>query len=218
MGGYYRLNELGYRLPSGSHVLPSEAVEAVAAATGLLQEAETRAASIVEQAEIGYRRECERGYADGLARAQLDAVERLLAESAALDSGLRGMETEIGRVVVSCLRKLAAEFDDFERAEAVVRGALRQMRRERRSELRVSPPQFAAFKTGIGRITADFPEIELVDVVEDASLTPPQIVLESRIGRVEADFDATLAEYEAIIRGVAAGYAADADPGTVSAS
>ena len=217
MGGYYRLTELGYRLPSGSHVLAPEAVEAVNAATGLLLEAETRAAAIVEKAELGYRRECERGHADGLARAKLEAVERLLAESAALDSGLRGMETELGRIVVTCLRKLVAEFDDFARAEAVVRGALRQMRRERRSELRVSPAQFAAFKAGIGRITADFPEIELVDVVEDASLKPPQIVLESRIGRVEADLDTTLAEYEAIIRGVAAGAGDESEHGRGSA-
>ncbi|WP_375453322.1 type III secretion system stator protein SctL [uncultured Methylobacterium sp.] len=204
MDGYYRLNALGYRLPSGSHVLPPEAFEPVAAATGLLREAEDRAAAIVETAQEAYRQESLRGYNDGLARAKLDAVERLLHESAALDAGLRGMEAELGRIVSACLRKLVAEFDDHARAEAVVRGALRQMRRERRSELRVSPAQFSAFKACIGRITADFPEVELVDVIEDAALVPPQIVLESRIGRVEADLDAALCDYETLIRGVVA--------------
>ncbi|WP_187371582.1 type III secretion system stator protein SctL [Methylobacterium oryzihabitans] len=206
MDGPYRLSELGYRLPAGAHVLAPEALAPVEAATGLLREAEARAAGIVASAQAAYDEERRRGYADGLAQARLDAVERLLRESAALDAGLRDLEGELGRLVASCLRKLVAGFDDHARAEAAVRAALRQMRRERRPELRVAPAQFPAFKAGIAAIAAEFPEIEFVDVVEDAGLVPPQVVVEGRIGRVEADLDAALDDVEALIRGaVAAG-------------
>jgi type III secretion protein L len=209
--GYYRLKELGFRLPAGAHVLTADAVAPLDAATALLAEAEARADSIVAQAREEYERQSRQGYEDGLARARVEAVERLLREGAALDAGLAAMEAELGRVVTACVRKLVDTFDDQARAEAVVRGALRQMRRERRFELRVSPPQYTAFKEGIGAITAEFPEIELIDVVEDAALTPPQIVIESSIGRVEAAFGDSLAEFEAVLRGGVAESRAEAE-------
>lgn len=204
MVAYYRLSELGYALAPGPQLLAPEAVEPVAAATGLLREAEARAAAIVRAAEDAYARRSDEGYADGLARAKLAAVERLLEESAALDAGLRATEAEMARIVAACLRKLVDDYDDQARIQATVRGALRQMRREQRSELRVSSAQFAAVKAGIDRIVAEFPDVELVDVVEDAALVPPQIVLESPVGRVEVEFGMSLAALEAVIRSVAA--------------
>jgi flagellar biosynthesis/type III secretory pathway protein FliH len=56
------------------------------------------------------------------------------------------------------------------------------------------------FRTAIASITREFPEIELVDVVEDAALTAPQIVLETSIGRVEGDFGHRVGELEEILR------------------
>lgn len=203
MVAYYRLKELGYALAPGTHVIPPEVFEPVAAATTLLSDAEARAAEIVAEAETAYARRSDEGYADGLARAGLEAVERLLRESAVLDAGLKAVEAEMARIVAASVRKLVEGFDDHARAQAVVRGALRQMRREKRSELRVSSAQFPAFKANVAAIIADFPEVELVDVVEDTALTGAQVVLESSIGRVEAEFGASLADLEAIIRGVA---------------
>lgn len=211
MVAYYRLSELGYRLAPGIQILPPEAFAPIPAATALLRDAEARAAAIVAEAEAEYRRRSQAGYEEGLARARLEAVERLLREEGALDAGLRAVEAEMARVVMACIRRLVDTFDDDARAVAAVRGALRQMRRQRRAELRVAPGQYAALKVRLDGIVADFPEVELVDLVEDPVLEPPQIVLESRIGRVEAAIDAGLDELEAMIR-AAAGNARDADP------
>lgn len=208
MVAYYRLSELGYRLAPGMQILPPEAFAPISAATTLLRDAEARAAAIVAEAEDAYRRRSQAGYEEGLARARLEAVERLLREEGALDAGLRAVEAEMARVVMTCMRRLIDTFDDEARVVAAVRGALRQMRRERRAELRVAPGPYAVLKVRLDSIVADFPEVELIDLVEDPALEPSQIVLESRIGRVEAGVEAGL---EAMIRAAARG-ASDGDP------
>jgi type III secretion protein L len=202
--GYYRLKEVGYALRAGAQVLSPEEFSPIADATALLTDAEARAASIVAAAEEAYRRECQRGYDDGLARSSLEAAERLLKESAALDAKLLQFERDLVQIVTVCVRKLIDTFDDVSRAEAVVRGALRQMRREKKAELRVSPGQVAHFRSCISAILQEFPEVELVDIVEDALLVAPQVVLETSVGRVEANFGERLAELETIIRSAAA--------------
>jgi type III secretion protein L len=200
MGGYYRLKELGYRLPAGAQILSKEEFAPIEATTTLLTDAEARAKAIVAEAETAYQRECVRGYEDGLAKAKLDAAERLLQESGMLDAKLREVERDLVHVVSASVRKLVDTFDDTTRAEAVVRGALRQMRREKKAELRVSPEQVGHFKLSIASIIKEFPEVEMVDVIEDTTLTAPQVVLETSIGRVEGDFGQRLIELEEILR------------------
>lgn len=200
MVGYYRLKELGYRLPAGTQILSKEEFAPIAQATALLADAEARAAAIVAESEAAYQRECARGYEDGMAKARLEAAERLLEESGILDAKLREIERDLAQVVTTCVRKLVDTFDDITRAEATVRGALKQMRREKKAELRVSSEQLAHFRAAIGDIIKDFPEVELVDVIEDTSLVAPQVILETSIGRVEGDFGRRLAELEEILR------------------
>lgn len=207
MGDAYRLNELGYSLPAGPHLLPRATVESLDAAAGLLRAAEARAADLVAAAEQAYADRCAEGYAAGLAEAAREALRRLAEENAVLDAGLRACEADLARLVADCTRRLMADFDDQARAEAVVRDALRHMRREKRAELRVAPGQFAAFKASVEEIRSGFPDMELIDVVADPALAPPRVVLESRIGRVEADLDASLAAFEALMRAAASRFA-----------
>lgn len=200
MVGYYRLKEMGFRLASGAHILPREAFEPVEAATALVDEAQTVAAGIVEDARRIYEQERERGYREGLAMARLEAAGRLLEEGALLDRKLAEIEGGLTEIVVAGVRRLVHGFDDSEKAAILVRAALRQMRREKKAELRVSPQQYEEMRAAIGGIVADFPEVELVDVVEDATLAPPQVIVETGIGRVEGDLGRNLDELERAIR------------------
>lgn len=203
MVGYYRLREMGFRLSSGAHVLPKEAFAPVEAATELVEEARRVAAQIVEDAREAFERERVRGYEEGLAKARVEAVERLLAESSVLDGKLAEVEASLTDIVVDSMRRLVRGFDDRDKAEIMVRAALRQMRREKKAELRVSSEQYAAMRESIGDIVKDFPEIELVDVVEDSSLAPPQVIVETSIGRVEGDLGRYVDELERIIMAAA---------------
>jgi type III secretion protein L len=200
MAGFYRLSNLGFRLAAGAHVLKRDDFTAIEEATSLLADAEEKAAAIVREAEEAYEREKLRGYQDGLAEAGIESVERLLTESHVLDQNLARIERDLSRLVAASVRKLIEGFDDEIRAEAVVTAALKQMRREKRAELRVPIALYEHFRTRIGAITKEFPEIDLVDVVEDPSLAARQIVVETSIGRVDVDLSQRLDDLEAAIR------------------
>lgn len=203
MVGYYRLKELGFRLSAGAHVLPKEAFAPIETGTALIEAARLAAEAIVGEAREVFEAERLRGYEEGLARARIDAAERLLRESDALDRRLAATEQRMSEVVVTCVRRIIHDFDDRTKAEGLVRVALKQMRREKKAELRVSPEQYEAMRGAIAGIVKDFPEVELVDVVEDAELTAPQVIVETSIGRVEGDLGRSLLDLEAAIRGAA---------------
>lgn len=201
MAGYYRLKDLGFTLASGAHVLSREAVEPVAAATALVDEAHRSAEQIVADARDAYEAEKRRGYEEGLALARLEAARMLLAETDLLDRKLAGAEAELTDVVVAAVRRLVQGFSDREKAEILVRAALKQMRREKKAELRVSHEQYSELRESIAGILQEFPEVELVDVVEDPTLVAPQVIVETSIGRVEGDIGRHLDELEAIVAG-----------------
>ena len=199
MDGYYRIGELGLSLASGPFVIPADRFEAVDGATRLLQDAEAKAKDIIAAAEQAYRDEQKRGYEDGLTEARLGAAERLLSENRALEIGLQNLEHDLSRVVMSCVRKLVDGFNDSEKAEALVRAALKQMRQEKRAELRVAPALSAHFKGMIGDLIKEFPEVELVDVVEDHTLEGSHIIVETSIGRVDGNIGQRLTDLDVII-------------------
>lgn len=202
MVGPYRLGRLDFTLPAGAHVLPPEMVRALEGATALLEAAEDKAAAIIADAERVHREERERGHREGLAAARLDAFERLIGESAGLDAALQALEPELTLLVLGSVAKLVDGFDERAKAEATVRSALKQMRREKRAELRVAPSQYAYFSESVASITAQFPELDLLDVVEDAGLVAPRVIVETPIGRVDGDLGDNIAGLERALRRV----------------
>ena len=200
MVGTYRLTELGHRLAAGAHVIRKAEAEPIAEATRLLQDAEAEAERIREAARIAYQEGKKRGYEEGLEQARIASVSRLIAESKTLDDHLAGVERELVDVVVHAIRKLIDGFSDVERAEAVVRGALKQMRKEKRVQLSVAHAQYAHFRERIAGIASAFPEVDLVDVIEDAALDAPRVIVESSIGRVDGNFAERLDDLEMLLR------------------
>lgn len=196
----YRLKPLGFRLAAGAHVIPAAEFAAVETAEQLVLAAEARAASIVAAAEAAYEAEKARGFAEGLAAAGREAAGRLLAEGRVLERALAGLEGELCQLVVRAVRQLVEGFDPGTRTEAVVRFALQEMRRQKRAEIRLAPALLAEFRPRVEAIRAEFPDLDLIDLVEDASLGPADVVVETPVGRVEADFADRLAALEEAIR------------------
>lgn len=213
MVAYYRLNELDYRLAEGMQVLAPEVFAPVEEAVGLVEQARMHAAAIVQDAEKVREDERRKGFEQGLLEGRLQAVEQFLHQSADIDSRLGALEQELAGIVSGCVRQIIDGFDATSQAEAMVRGALKQMRREKKAELRVSPEQHAHFRKAVDGILADFPGYELIEVVEDTTLSAPQVVVETSIGRVEGDLGTRLADLDDIIREHAR-IAVHADDGT----
>jgi type III secretion protein L len=210
MGNFYRLTELGFALESGARHVAAEAFAPIDAAKDLLDSAEAKAAQIVKDATDVYESEKRRGYDEGREAARLEAVERLLHEQITLDNGLRKLHAELASIVVASVRKLVDGFDDVARAEAILRGALKKMREEKRVELHVSPTLYPRFRSDVAKIGEEFPQVELIDVVEDAALDGAHIVVESSIGRVDGDMGRSLEELAQLLRAAGAHAAEDA--------
>lgn len=210
MVAYYRLKELGFALAAGSHIVPRSQFAAVEEACDLLDQAEIARDDILRQAEQTYESEKQRGYEEGLAQARVEAIAQLIRETGDLDQGLRAVERDLAGLVAECVHKLVAEVDVSVRAEAVVRTALRQMRREKRAELRVPQALYSHFKERMAAIVAEFPEVELVDVVEDRSLEPTRVIFETGVGRVDGNIAQRLDDLEREIRSACAKESVDA--------
>nr|WP_280528895.1 hypothetical protein [Aureimonas jatrophae] len=179
-------------------------VETLETAVALVAAAEQRAAAIEASAADAFEAERRRGYEDGLAAARLEATERLLAESLTLDQRLDEVEGELADLVMQGVRKLVAEFDERAKAESMMRAALAQMRREKKAELRVSRAQLGELRAVAERVRAEFPELQLVDVLGDDTLQSPNVVVETAIGRVEGDLGRAVGDLERALRGVGA--------------
>jgi type III secretion protein L len=207
--GYYRLNDLGFKLAAGAYVVPRAEFAAVEGANALLREAKATCEQIVDEAKLAYESEKRRGYEEGLAEGRIAWIGQLLEESRELDQGLVAMEHNLTRLVAQCVRKLVMGFDDLTRAEAMVRAALHQVRREKNAELRVPPRLYEHFRKRIAAIAGDFPGVELVSVIADDTLENDRIVLDTALGRVDCNVAQRLEEVETVIRSAHARAPAD---------
>jgi type III secretion protein L len=209
MVGVYRLKTTGFKLAGGSHVIPGALFDAIDRADQIVASAEAEAERIRGEAQLAYEQEKQRGRAEGLQQAQIEAIGRLVEETGELDRALAAAEGDLARLVVAAVKKIIADYDDLARAEAVVRSALAHMRREKRAELSVAPALADALRGRIGVILADYPDMEFVEVTADPSLGEGQIVLQSAIGRVDGDLAQRLDELETVIRAAHARLTAD---------
>lgn len=200
MVGYYRLKDLGFRLASGAHIIPKAIFEPIDVSCAIVDAARQRAEAIVAASQQSFEEMTRRGYEEGMAQARMEAANRLLEEHRMLDGRIAALEGDISELVIAAVRSLVDTFDDNAKAEVLVRASVRQMRREKKAELRVSPAQYQHIREVIGSIIADFPEVELVDVVSDDTLEAPQIIVETAIGRVEGDMGRNIDDLALAIR------------------
>jgi len=196
----YRLKEIGVGLSAAVPVLKREDAAAVAQAEDIVAAAEARAAEIIRDAESIYAAEKARGYSEGKAEAAREALAATVAEQAALDAALARVEADLAALVIACLRHILAEMEPLPVAQELARAGLRKMRQERRAQLFVSPTLAEAMRCTVEAITAHFPEVELLDVVEDPSLDPPSVVIQSSLGKVSCVLDDAIADVEVLVR------------------
>lgn len=192
MGSIYRLKQLDLALPAGSHILPQGEAAGLHEAAGILETAEAEASRIRGEAKAVYEAERARGYAEGIGKAELDTAARLIAETELLGRRLSDVESKLAELVIGCVRRIMEGFSDDEKARSFVRSALKRMRQESRVELRVPPAKVKEARASAANLVDEFPEIDLIDVVEDNSLEPRKLILESPLGRIAIDLDGGL--------------------------
>ncbi|WP_187972896.1 hypothetical protein [Aquibium microcysteis] len=198
----YRLAEIRLALGSGNRVIKRRDMQAIEDASAIVAAAHARAREILAEAEIQREEERRRGHAEGTAAAARQSFERLLREQAQFDASLERSRGDLTDLVVACTRAIIQDVDPVDAAISLTRSALGRMRRERRCQLFVPSQILEPVQARIAGVLADFPEVELIDVVGDPALSPPTVVLASGLGRVKCSLDETVDALADILRGV----------------
>ena len=180
-------------------VIPRAVADDMAEATTILTQAEAKAAALVASTDAVVEAEKARGYAEGRADAERDFAAQLLLEAEKLDAGLKAVEVQLIDVVGSCLRQINGDIEDLSLIEKTVKTALATVRSERRAKLYVAPDALQHAQRAVDETLEEFPAMELVDVIEDVSLTSPSLRLESDLGVVQFVLDDTLADLKALL-------------------
>jgi type III secretion protein L len=197
----YRLADVRLSLGSGNRVIKRRDMQAIEDASAIVAAAHDRAGEILAEAEVQREEERRRGLAEGTAAAEREAFERLLREQAQLDASLERSRVELTDLVLACTRAIIQDVNPVDAAMSLTRSALGRMRRERRCQLFVPNELLEPVQARIAEVLADFPEVELIDVVGDAALSPPTVVLASGLGRVKCSLDETVDALADILRG-----------------
>lgn len=201
MADVFSLRPLGLAHDATDGILAAETAEAVAGAALILERARQEAAAIIADAETARAEERRRGHAEGLAEAQAQSAAWLHGARQDLERRLDQMQTELADVVLQSVRRIVHSFDDRRIALETVRSALASLRSEKRLQLFVAPAVEGAVREALPGFRADYPEIELIDVIADPALSPPDVRLESELGVVTSILDDTLAQLGRLLRG-----------------
>lgn len=188
------------RLPAGGRIVKGEVYRASLEADQILASARAEAAQIVKTAEDHYQAEKERGYAEGMRNAQTAGAAINLTRIAEANRYFLTVEERLVEVVERVLKKVLGEFDEQELLLRAARHALRWARTQSRVTLRVSAAQADHLRDNLGKLTQNYPAIEIVDIVPDERLTALDCLLETEIGEVEASVETQLAAIKLAFR------------------
>lgn len=184
------------RIAPGTRVLKAQELAAWSEAQGLIAAAQAQAQAITATAQQAYDNECQRGYADGLAQAQLAQAEKMIDTVARTIDYFGQVETDMVALVMGAVRKIVDDYNDTERVLLVVRNALSVVRNQKQMTLRLPPQQVDTVRARIHELLAAYPGVGYLDIVADARLGPHACILESEIGLVEASIEGQIAALE----------------------
>ncbi|MDC5707117.1 HrpE/YscL family type III secretion apparatus protein [Vibrio europaeus] len=158
----------------------------------LVEAAHAKADSIVESAQQAYESEKQRGYQDGLQRAEIENAQTMIATLAKCNDYYLQVEQKMTGVVLDAVRKIIDTFDDVDTTVSVVREALQLVSNQKQVILHVHPEQVIDVRDKVSSVLSDFPEVGYVEVVADARLKNGGCILETEVGIIDASIDGQL--------------------------
>lgn len=206
-GDILRLRHMGLAADPPNGILRAADLGAISTADVLTRAAEERAAELTAGAEAVLAEERARGHAEGMETARAEAAGLMLTTLGRIDQRLGGLEAELGGLVHDCVRQIINRYSDQELALELARAGLATMRDQRRGQLFVDPEVQQQVLAALGEMLAEFPEIDLIDVIPDPSLKAPDLRLESDLGVVSFSLNATLQDLRQLLEAAHARFA-----------
>ena len=145
--------------------------------------------AIQEQAQRLYQQKKDEAYKAGEREAQKLVSEKMLNFVAATVAYLSEAEGKLVSLVIASVKKIIGNLGETEATVGLIKSALYRVRNESRVTLRVSSPQVQAVNLRVEEITADYPNIDFVEVVPDQALSGCACRVETELGSVETSLD-----------------------------
>jgi type III secretion protein L len=190
------------RIAPGTRVVRADQVQAWGDANALIAAAQAQADAMQTAAKDAFEAELQRGFAEGLAEAQMEHAEKMIETVGRTIDYFAKVETDMVALVMAAVRKIIDGYDDADRVIIVVKNALSVVRNQKQMTLRLHPQQVETVRGRINELLAAYPGVGYVDIVGDGRLGMEACILESEIGLVEASIDGQIQALEGAFRKV----------------
>lgn len=184
---------LTIQVQPGRKVLHADEMEVLADSEAVMAAAREQADLIVGQAQAALEAEKRRGFAQGQEQARMEAAERLIENVARQVDFFARLEGRMVDLVMDAVRTVIHGYGDKERVLITVRNVLAVARSQKQVTVRVAPDQAIVVRERIAELKAEFPGIEVIEVMGDHRFEGDACMLETEIGVVEASLETQLA-------------------------
>jgi len=181
--------QLAAGVDPAAKIVRAEEMAALADAQAMLAAAGRQADDLLAQTEDAFRKERERGYADGREEALMDQAEKMIETVGRTIDYFASVESEMVELVLAAVRKVVDGYDDRQQIMIVVRNALAVVRNQKQMTLRLHPAQVDTVRAQVNDLLAAYPGVGYLDIVPDGRLAQGACILESEIGLVEASLE-----------------------------
>ncbi len=188
-------------VPSGSQlerpeendkVIKGEDFWAYRLASDIVHDAFLRQQRIVHASELAYVAEQNRGYKDGLDRAQAESAQRMMDIVNGTVCYLTQVEQQFATLVFDAVKQVISDFDDKEKTLAVVKAGMNAMRGQKHIVLKVNPENFDLVQAELKTLHQTFPMVTHVEVVVQPDVPKDTCIVNTEIGSAEASISAQL--------------------------
>ena len=187
--------------PSGSQlerpeennkVIKGEDFWAYRLASDIVHDAFLRQQRIVHASELAYVAEQNRGYKDGLDRAQAESAQRMMDTVNGTVSYLTKVEQQFATLVFDAVKQVISDYDDKEKTIAVVKAGMNAMRGQKHIVLKVNPENLEMVQAELRTLHQAFPMVTHVEAVAQPDVPKDACIVNTEIGSAEASISAQL--------------------------
>ena len=146
-------------------------------------------AEINEQAQALYRQTREEAREAGELEAQKILDEQIMNSIVTTVEYLSRVEGKMVSVTMEAVKKIIGSLDEDTAVRGLVKKALYKVRNQGQVTLRVTPARAPEITRRIKEITADYPNIDFVDVVPDMAIGDGACRLETEAGSIDTSID-----------------------------
>ncbi|OIO58864.1 MAG: HrpE/YscL family type III secretion apparatus protein [Verrucomicrobia bacterium CG_4_10_14_3_um_filter_43_23] len=176
----------------GKKIIKKEEYAIFLNANQIVEEAQKKAARIVEEAKQAYADEKKRGFNEGMAEGNKKISELMIESVSKSLKNFENFENDIIQVVMQALKKIVGELNADELIIGIVKNALAMVRDQKKVTLIVSPSQEKVVREKLDEIMKGYPTISFIQLDRDPRLKEGGCLLVTEMGMVDATLEIQL--------------------------